>query len=180
MTALIEETAFAIRRSGRVAAVASVALALSPLLLPAAARADDAGAERAYKSNDRAAAVLERRLLIAYSTFDLTGRAGPLLEELKRARALIVRTRRSLIAQRASTPIGAAARAAAFRALSLAERGVLAGRAAVLARERGDLAAFRRLRGQADGLASQARQADRRARSLFAQSRAPASPPPAA
>jgi hypothetical protein len=173
MTAHIGNTALA--RSARLVAVAA-ALVVSP----AAARADDAGAERAYKSNDRAAAVLEGRLLTAYSTFDLTGRAGPLLGELNRARALIIRTRRALIAQRASTPTGATARTAAFRALSLTERAVVAGRAAVLARQRGDVAAFRRLKGRAEGLASQAREADRRARSLFAHARRPAPPPPAA
>jgi hypothetical protein len=154
-------------------AIAAAALAFVALAFPAAALADDAGAERAYRSNDPAAAVLQRRLLIAYSTFDLTGRAGPLLDELRDARTLIIRTRRALIAERASTPTGAAARAAGFQALSLADRATLTARAAVLARERGELAAFRRLKARTEDLAGQAIGADRRARSLFAAARAP-------
>jgi hypothetical protein len=172
MTAHIANTALA--RSACLVAFAAALVAP-----PATARADDAGAERAYTSNDRTASVLERRLLTAYSTFELTGRAAPLLGELRRARALVIRTRRALIAQPASTPTGASARAAAFRALSLTERAALAGRAAVLARERGDAAAFRRLKGRAEGLTGQAREADRRARSLFVQARRPPPPPPA-
>ena len=168
--------AFAARRRACLAVAVSLGLGLAALLGPAPAIADDAGAERAYTSSYRAAAALERRLLTAYAAFQLTGRAGPLRNGLAQARTLIVRTRRSLIGQRASTPTGASARGAAFQALSLAERGILAARAAVLARERGEPAAFRRLKAQAERLAAQARQADRRAQALFAQARAAPAP----
>jgi hypothetical protein len=161
-------------------ASAAAALAVATMAFPAAAFADDASAERAYRSNDVAAAVLERRLLIAYSTFDLTGRAGPLLHGLVQARALIIRTRRGLISERASTPAGAAARAAAFRALSLAERAALTARAAVLVRSQGEATAFRRLKARAEDLARQAAAADRSARALFAAARATATPRQAA
>lgn len=148
------------------------ALATGLLLAPAgAARADDAGAERAYRSTDAAATAVQRQLVSAAGTFRRTRQPATMLRLLARARGLIATTRRALIPEKASTPTGSSARAAAFQALGLSERGLVALRAGVLAIARGDDVGGRRLTARADTLLAQAGRADGRARALFASAR---------
>lgn len=115
--------------SSRRLAGAGLATLLASLLLGAAvaapARADDAGVLRAWEGNDPAFTVLGRQVAAGARTLERTNRAGPLLGALGRTRALIIRTRRAIVAEPASTPTGAAARAAALRSLGQLERSVV-------------------------------------------------------
>lgn len=156
------------RRARALVVALTAALALAPA---GAARADDAGAERAYRSTDAAGAAVQRQLVIAASTFRRTRQPAPVLRLLARARGVIATTRRALIAQRASTPSGSSARAAAFQALRLGDSGLVTLRAAVLTIARGDEVGGRRLTTRADSLLAQAGRADGRARALFASAR---------
>ena len=102
--------------------LAAVALAGA---VAAPARADDASVLRAWEANDAAFATLGRQVALGARTLQRTGRAGPLLGALVRTRALIIRTRKAVLAEQASTPTGASARAACLRALGHFERSVV-------------------------------------------------------
>lgn len=136
---------------------------------PADARADDAGVLRAFE-RDRAAhraaqAEIEREGRI----YLVIGRAKPLLADLARGRALIIRTRRAVLAEQPSTPTGASARTAGLESLSRYERGILALRAGVFAREAGRRRESGALVRRASAHFRIGDQAAARARTLFRQ-----------
>jgi hypothetical protein len=145
---------------------AAGAVAAGPAAPPAAA--DDAAVARAYRSQDAAGDDLRARGLVAYALFDRAGRTGPLLTVSARARTLVVRVRRAVLAQSASTPDGARARALALRAVGLGERALLAADAGLRAHDRGEAVTARRLLARAETLGRYALRDDRRVRALFA------------
>jgi hypothetical protein len=134
---------------------------------PGAALGNDAGVLRAWQSNDRAFTATGAQVRLATVTFERTGQPGPLLTLFARTQTLIVRTRRAMVAQHASTPTGSTARAAALSSLSLFGRSIATQRAATLATARGQRALGVRLADHADDLLDLSDTAAARAITLF-------------
>jgi hypothetical protein len=156
----------AIRIAPRLLA-AAVGLAAGLGLAPASARADDAGVLRAWETDRPAFQAAGQAVRTAELDFERSGRTAPLLAALGRTRLLIVRTRRAVVAQHASTASGTGARAAVLRSLATFDRSVLTHRASTLAAARGARALAVRLRERADVQLQQAGATARQAVSLF-------------
>ena len=156
------------RRPGRIGAAVLASVALAAVGAPPA-QADDASVLRALESNDAAFRALGRQIDAGSRTFRATRRAGPLLGALARTRALIIETRKAVLAEQASTPTGAAARSASLRALGWFERSILSLRGATLATVRGQPRLALTLARRADALGRAAEAAAGQAIALFRQ-----------
>jgi hypothetical protein len=153
-------------RWGALIVVVSVSL-LAAFAVPA--RADDASLARAWHSNDAALGVLNRQIASAFATFQRSNRVGRLQGLLARHRAVILRTRRAVLAQQPSTPTGAAARNSALRTLGLSVRRTLADQAGLRAFMRGHRALAARLFARAETLYRYILRAERQTDALLAQ-----------
>ena len=148
----------------------AVFLATACVLLGAApAVADDASVLRAWESNDAQFAVLGRQVERATVTFRRTRRAGPLLGALARTRALIIRTRKAVLAEQASTPVGASARLAALHSLSYFERSIRSLSASAVALTRGQPRTALALARRSEAEIARAEQLAERAKAFFRQ-----------
>lgn len=159
---------FSTRRRVVLALVAAVAV-LTGGWGAAPALADDASVLRAWEGNDAQFAVLGRQVRAGATTLERTRRPGPLLGALVRTRALIIKTRKAVLAERASSPAGASARLAALRSLSYFERSIRSLWAGTVAAVRGERTRANTLLNRSEAELKQADSLADLATSLFRQ-----------